>query len=89
MEVVWTDYLKHRAALREFDLVEVEQVVKSSKERYIDTATDRHIAVGRCRKTLVLVPYEISGGTLIPVTIHATTRQQVEFRIKAGRFIYE
>ena len=48
MDVVWTEYLKYRAALRGFDLDRIEQIVKSSSERYMDTATDRRIAVGRC-----------------------------------------
>ena len=56
MDVVWTDYLKYRAELRGFDLAGIEEILKSSKEHYIDTATDRRIAVGQCGKTLVLVP---------------------------------
>ena len=89
MDVVWTEYLKYRATLRGFDLDGVEQVVKSSRERYMDTATNRHVVVGRCGKTLVLVPYEATENVLTPITIHATTRQQIEFRINAGRFVHE
>jgi hypothetical protein len=37
----------------------------------------------------VPVPYETSEDVLIPVTIHATTRKQIEFRVEAGRFIHE
>ena len=55
----------------------------------MDTATDRHIAVGRCGTTLVLIPYETDGDTLTPITVHATTRQQIEFRIRTGRFVHE
>ncbi len=89
MDIIWTDYLKHRARLRGFDLNEIEKIVKSSREQYMDTATNRRIAVGRCGKTLVLVPYETRGETVIPVTVHATTRRQVLLRIKAGRFVNE
>jgi len=89
MEVVWTEYLKYRAALRGFELNRIEQIVKSSRERYIDAATNRSVAVGRCGKALVLIPYEASEGVLTPVTIHATTRQQIGFRVKTGRFIHE
>jgi len=88
MNVAWTEYLKYRAALRGFDLAKVEQIVKSSKERYMDTATNRQVVIGRCGKTLVLIPYEVSGEVLTPVTIHATTRQQIELRLKIGRFIH-
>ena len=89
MDIAWTEYLKYRAALRAFDLEKVEQIVRSSKERYTDTATNRQVVVGRCGKTLVLIPYEVSEGVLTPVTIHATTRQQIEFRLKTGRFVHE
>jgi len=89
MDVVWTEYLKYRAALRGFDLDKIEQIVKSSSERYMDTATDRRVAVGRCGKTLVLVPYEASGERVTPITVHATTRRQIALRVKAGRFVNE
>lgn len=88
MDVIWTEYLKYRAALRGFDLDTIEQIVRSSKQRYIDTTTNRPVAVGRCGKTLVLIPYDVGEGVLTPVTIHATTRQQIEFRLKTGRFIH-
>ena len=89
MDVVWTEYLKHRASLRGFDLDKIERIVESSNERYIDTTTDRRIAVGWCGKTLVMVPYEESGKKVIPVTVHATTRRQIALRVKAGRFVNE
>ena len=89
MEVVWTHYLKHRATLRGFDLNRIEQIVKSSNERYIDTATDRRIAVGRCWKMLVLIAFEASGEKATPVTVHATTRRQIALRVKAARFVHE
>ncbi len=89
MDITWTEYLKYRATLRGFDLKEMEQILKSSQERYIDTATNRHVVVGRCGKMLVLIPYEMSEEVLTPITVHASTRQQIEFRVKAGRFVHE
>ncbi len=89
MDVAWTEYLKYRATLRGFDLSGIEQILKSSKERYMDTITNRHVVIGRCGRTLVLIPYEVREGVLTPITIHATTRQQIEFRIQAGRFVHE
>jgi hypothetical protein len=88
MNVVWTEYLKYRASLRGFDLGKIEQILKSSRERYTDTATNRQVAVGHCGKTLVLIPYEVSEEVMTPVTIHATTRTQIELRLKIGRFIH-
>mgnify|MGYP001352906268 CR=1 FL=1 len=86
MEVTWTDYFRYRAARRGFDL---DEIVKHSTERYVDTATDRRIAVGHCGKTLVLVPYETGNEVITPITVHATTRRQIAFRVQTGRFVYE
>lgn len=89
VNIPWTEYLKYRVALRGFDLARIEQIVNASRERYLDTATSRRVVVGRCGRTLVLIPYEISEDALTPITIHATTRKQIEFRVKAGRFVHE
>ena len=84
--IIWTDYLKYRARLRGFDISTIEQIVRFSEERYLDTATQRMVAIGRHGNRLVMVPYEQEHDTLTPVTIHATTRQQVNFRLRTGRF---
>jgi hypothetical protein len=84
--IIWTDYLRYRAELRGFDLAEVERILRFGEERYLDTITGRNVAVGRHGRLLVVVPYDAIGDDIIPVTIHATTRQQVNFRVKSGRF---
>lgn len=88
-KIVWTDYMKYRAELRGFELSKVESILRYSGERYFDTATQRLIAVGKHDDRLVIIPYEKHGREIIPVSIHATTRQQINFRLKTGRFIYE
>jgi len=87
--VVWTDYMKYRATLRSYDLSEIERIVRSSTERYFDTETRRKVAVGKHRDRLVMIPYEVEGTQLTPVTIHAITRQQIKFRVQTGRFEYD
>jgi len=87
--VVWTDYMKHRARLRGFDLAKIEHIVRHSTERYFDTVTRRHIIVGRHDNILVMIPYETDETSITPITIHATTRQQVNFRLRTGRFTNE
>ncbi len=48
------------------------------------------MVVGKHNNDLVLIPYEENPDLIMPVTIHVTTRQQVRFRLKTGRFvIYE
>ena len=89
MEVVWTDYMEYRAALRGFDLDKLEGILRLSPERYWDEATHRPVVVGRHEDTLVLIPHEAAVGVITPVTVHATTRQQINFRIRNGRFRHE
>jgi len=84
--IVWTDYFKYRIGLRDFDLATVEHIVRYSAEQYRDSATGRNVAVGRHDKRLVMIAYEQEGNTLTPVTIHATSRQQINSRVKSGRF---
>ena len=89
MEVVWTEYMQYRLAVRGFELAVVERIVKYSMERYFDQVTGRSIAIGRHDERLVMIPYEADGDTVAPVTIHATTRQQINLRVKSGRFTNE
>lgn len=87
--IVWNDYLKYRADLRGYDLGRVEEILRFSPERYFDVSTHRMIVVGKHGNRLVMIPYELSKESIIPVTIHATARQQINFRIRSGRFVYE
>jgi DNA-directed RNA polymerase subunit K/omega len=84
--IVWTDYIRYRARLRGFDLARIEQIVRYSAERYFDTVTGRRIVVGRHDRELVVIAYEEIEEVITPVTIHATTHQQVSFRLRTGRF---
>ena len=84
--IVWTEYMKYRLSLRGYVLTTVEQILRYSSERYMDTVTERVVAIGRHEKLLVMIPYELKVCTLTSVTIHATNRQQINSRIKSGRF---
>ena len=84
--IVCTEYMKYRLSLRGYDLATVEQILRYSSERYVDTVTGRVVAIGRHDKLLVMILYELKGHTLTPVTIHATSRQQINSRIRSGRF---
>lgn len=84
--IIWSDYLQYRATLRGFDLNQIEAILRYSGERYYDVETGRLIAVGKHDDRLVLIPYEASEDSITPVTVHATTRQQVRFRLKSGRY---
>jgi hypothetical protein len=85
-KIQWTDYIRYRVQIRGFEPAAVERIVLFSDERYFDNATQRMVAVGRHGNQLLLIPYEIEGEVVTPVTVHATTRQQVNFRLRTGRF---
>ena len=84
-----TEYLAYRAKLRQFDLAIIENIVRYAAGRYFDTETGRRIVIGEHNQQLVMVAYEENDTEITPVTIHATSRQQIKFRINTGRFIYE
>ena len=86
-EIVWTDYFKYRVKLRGFNLSSVEEILRYSTEKYYDTVTDRLVVVGKDANVLVMIPHEIDEeNTITPITIHATSRQQINYRVKSGRF---
>lgn len=84
---IWTEYLRHRARSKGFDLIIIEHILEFSREGYFDTVTRRLVAVGRHGHRLVMVPYEQEHDRVTPITIHATTRQQINFRLRTGRFV--
>lgn len=43
--VIWTDYLKFRAAMRGYELATIEKIVRGAEERYLDTVTLRTVAI--------------------------------------------
>jgi hypothetical protein len=81
--------MQYRVRLRGFDLEKLEQIVYRSTERYYDTETGRVVVIGRHDKQLVILPYETDEDEITPITVHAITRQQVNFRLKTGRFVNE
>lgn len=83
--IVWTEYMKYRMRLRGYDLAMVEHILRYSSERYTDTVTGRAVAIGGHEKRIVMIPYERAGGIITPITIHATSRQQLNSRLKSGR----
>ena len=87
-EIIWTEYLKYRAKLRGYETSVLEEVIRYSTERYIDSSTGRNVVVGKHDNRLVMIPYECDENRITPVTVHATSRQQIKFRLKTGRFAH-
>jgi hypothetical protein len=42
--------------------------------------------VGKHNEILILVPYDEEDNDIVPVTVHATSRRQIRFRLNTGRF---
>lgn len=89
ISIIWSEYFKYRSDLRGFELSQIEHILRFSEERYFDIITQNNIVVGKHDKRLVIMPYEVKEGIMTPITIHTTTRQQINFRLKNGRYIYE
>jgi len=87
--IIWTNYMQYRAKLRGFDLAQLEQIMTRSTERYYDTESGRVIVIGRHNSALVMIPCDANEDGITPITVHATTRQQINFRIKTGRLTNE
>jgi len=87
VKIIWTDYLNYRAKLRGFELELISEIVKYSGERYFDIDTSRMIVIGKHNNILIMVAYEVrDDNVVVPVTIHATNRQQISYRVKNGRY---
>ncbi|MFI3122586.1 MAG: hypothetical protein QX194_01460 [Methylococcales bacterium] len=86
---IFTEYLKYRANLRGFNLERIEQIIRYSPERYVDSETCSFVVVGDHNEKLVLIPYEETETSITPITVHATTRQQIKFRLNTGRLTYD
>lgn len=78
--------MKYRANLRGFELEQLEIIVRFYGERYYDTVTGNQIVVGKHNQDLVVILYESYENSITPITVHATTRQQIKFRLNNGRF---
>ncbi len=67
--------MRYRLSLRGYDPAVIEDILWYFSGRYTDTLTERAVAVGRHGNVLVMVPYEIKGNEIIPVTVHATDKK--------------
>ena len=85
-DILLTEYMSYRVKQRHYDFSILKEIIRFGTEKYFDTETARTVAVGRHREKIVLVPYEEDKAAITPVTVHATTRQQISFRVNTGRF---
>jgi hypothetical protein len=85
-QIRWTDYLVYKMNVRGYQKEKIEHIIRFSLERYFDTETRRYVIIGMHGDKEVIIPFDKEGKTIIPVTIHAISRQQIRFRKLSGRF---
>jgi hypothetical protein len=70
-----------------------EQIYRESKQRYYNHHTLRRVAVMQAnyqrRRTLMMIAYDQHRDHAEIITIHPITRQQIEERLKSGRWTHE
>jgi hypothetical protein len=84
--IQWSEYMLYRMNERGYEASKLEDIIRHSAEQYTDTETGRTVIVGRHDELLVLIPIDVEESTVTPVTVHATTRQQINLRLQTGRF---
>lgn len=93
MKLVYTDHLKTRLKQRGIPTKMVREIFENGQEHYWDELRSRHIVVaivvykGKLRK--VLAAYDRIGSRAEIVTIHPITDEDIQQRLKSGRWIYE
>ena len=70
--------MKYRIRYRNFDIENIEEIVRYSNERYFDTITLKKIVIGKYNNKLILIPYEENENEVIPVTVHLTITDESE-----------
>lgn len=93
MKLVYTDHLKTRLKQREIPLKIVREIFENGQENYWDELRSRHIVVatvvykGKLRK--VLAAYDRIGSRTEVVTIHPITDEEIQQKLKSGRWSHE
>ena len=85
-KIKWSEYMLYRLKVRGFDSARIEDIVRHSPERYTDTESGRTVVIGKHDEMLVMIPIEIDDSGIQPITVHATSRQQIKLRLRSGRF---
>ncbi|MBI2338031.1 hypothetical protein HYU95_02505 [Candidatus Daviesbacteria bacterium] len=85
--------MKSRLELRNISKKTGQNIFEKSQEFYWDNLRNHHIAVGRVRYKgkirKMLAAYDKIGDTIELITIHPITDEEINQRIKSGRWIYE
>lgn len=93
MEVKYSDHLRFRIRVRGIPEPMPEQIYRESKQHYYNHHTLRHIAIMevhyRQRRTLMMIAYDQMPDHVEIITIHPITRDQIQERLRTGRWTHE
>jgi len=93
MEVRHSSHLQFKLRVRKISETLPERIYRESKQRYQNHHTLRHIAVMQVyykrRRTLMMIAYDQFADYAEIVTIHPITKDQIQDRVRIGRWTYE
>lgn len=93
MEIRYSDHLRFKLRVREIPERIPEWIYRESRQRYYNHHSLRRIAVMEVRyfqrRTLMMIAYDHLPDHVEIVTIHPITQDQIQDRLRTGRWTYE
>lgn len=93
MEIRYSSHLQFKLRVRAIAETLPERIYRESQQRYQNHHTLRHIAVMEAyyqrKRTLMMIAYDQFAGYVEIVTIHPITKDQIQDRLRDGRWTYE
>lgn len=93
MEIRYSDHLRFKLRVRDIPGQVPERIYRESRQRYDNHHTLRHIAVMQVHyhrhRTLMMIAYDRRADHVEIVTIHPITKDQIQERLRTGRWTYE
>jgi len=91
MKIVYRPHLKRRLKQRKIPYDYPKKIYFRAKQKFIDTETDHYIAVSKLEYAGKLrnlaISYDIIGQNIEIVTVHPTSDQEINNKIKSGRWV--
>lgn len=93
MKIVLRPHLKVRLEQRNIPQSYPKKIVSNPDAKYIDTLTSHAVAVQKMEYNEKLRPmavaYDIIGNIIQIITIHPVSEQEIQNKLKRGRWVYE
>lgn len=93
MRITYSNHLRFKMQARAIPEQMPGQIYLESTQRYYNHHSLRRIAVMevhyRQRRTLMMIAYDQTSDQAEIITIHPITRDQIQERLRAGRWTYE